>query len=212
MSYTNPHGQPQGAATRVTNLLRQIIIAEIVAINSYQNHISNSDISEINQVWHHIMVNEKSHYIIAMNLLRKYDPVQYKYLSNSQEAMPGSAIPTTDFSGTESVSNSGAGSNTNTNSSASSGSRSRKSSGSSSRPQTEIQAAKPVYDKYKILNYLREDIKGELEAVILYEDELASIQHKDVRSALQKIIDDEKHHAEHLTQVLLKHDPDPYEG
>lgn len=216
MSYTNPHGQPQGTASRVTNLLRQIIIAEVVAINGYQYHISNSDIAEINEVWHHIMLEEKSHYIIALNLLRKYDPVQYNYFNNPPEDMLGSAVPTIEYSGIEPVSNSGAGPNANSANTANSGSRSRKGSGSGSRPQPQsqpvLQPSKPVYDKSKILNYIRDDIKGELEAVILYEDELAQIQQRDVRTALQKIINDEKEHSEELTLVLLKFDPDPYQG
>ncbi|WP_461613229.1 hypothetical protein [Clostridium sp. Marseille-QA1073] len=33
MSYTNPHGQPQGVAILDTNKLREILIAEICAIN-----------------------------------------------------------------------------------------------------------------------------------------------------------------------------------
>jgi hypothetical protein len=60
MSYTNPLGQPQGMAVKITNKLRQIIIAEIIAINGYQNHISNSNMLDINEVWHHIMLDEKN--------------------------------------------------------------------------------------------------------------------------------------------------------
>jgi rubrerythrin len=57
-----------------------------------------------------------------------------------------------------------------------------------------------------------EDIKGELEAVILYEHEIASIPYHDVRQAIYSIINEEKGHAEHLTQLLLKYDLDKYNG
>ena len=66
-----------------------------------------------------------------------------------------------------------------------------------------MQIYKPSYDKQIILNNLRDDIKGELEAVILYEEELSKFTQKDIRTTLQAIIDDEKEHAEHLTEVLL---------
>lgn len=39
MSYTNPHGQPQGIAMFDTNKLREILISEIDAINGYSDHI-----------------------------------------------------------------------------------------------------------------------------------------------------------------------------
>lgn len=168
MSYTNPVGHPQGNADKITNKLRQIIIAEIIAINGYQNHILNSNMTDINEVWHHIMLDEKEHYGLALNLLRKYDPIEYKYSITPHEGISVNKSP--------------------------------------------MQLYKPSYDKQIILNNLREDIKGELEAVILYEEELKEFSNKDIRNTLQTIIDDEKEHTEHLTQVLLKYDPDPYDS
>lgn len=44
MSYTNPEGQPQGYSYYFTNLLREALIAEIIAINGYEEHIAN-------QIW-----------------------------------------------------------------------------------------------------------------------------------------------------------------
>jgi rubrerythrin len=58
-----------------------------------------------------------------------------------------------------------------------------------------------------ILNNIREDIKGELEAVILYEEELPLLPHSDIRKVLSSIIMEEKGHSEHLTRLLLKYDP-----
>lgn len=74
-----------------------------------------------------------------------------------------------------------------------------------------MQEFKPNYNKQIILNNIREDIKGELEAVILYEELLEVIPYLDVRRALYSIINDEKGHAEHLTQLLLKYDLDKYD-
>lgn len=188
MSYTHPHGQPQGAPRKVTNLLRQVMIAEIVAINGYQTHILNSDITAINEAWYHIMLEEKSHYIIVLNLLRKYDPVEYKYFTTPHEINMNPEpvqVP-------QPVQNSHSAHSNNR------------------RSSSQVQPARITYDKRVILNNVRDDIKGELEAVILYEDEIAEIQQKDIRVALQKIIDDEKEHTERLTQILLAFDPDPY--
>jgi len=81
-----------------------------------------------------------------------------------------------------------------------------------SGPTSPMQTYEPNYNKQIILNNIREDIKGELEAVILYEQQLAMIPYSDVRYALYSIINEEKGHAEHLTQLLLKYDEDAYDG
>lgn len=60
MSYTNPDGQPQGIASLDTNKLREILIAEIDAINGYADHIANSNMEEINDAWRSIMRDEKN--------------------------------------------------------------------------------------------------------------------------------------------------------
>ncbi len=59
MSYTNPYGQTQGTARKITNRLREIMIAELIAINGYQGHIANSYMKSVNEVWYHIMQDEK---------------------------------------------------------------------------------------------------------------------------------------------------------
>jgi rubrerythrin len=81
-----------------------------------------------------------------------------------------------------------------------------------SGPKTPMQTYTPNYDKQIILNNIREDIKGELEAVILYEQHIRSIPYTDIRHTLFSIINEEKGHAEHLTQLLLKYDTDKYNG
>jgi rubrerythrin len=113
------------------------------------------------------MLDEKRHYDIALNLLRKYDPAQYK----------ASLIQHEDLTNTKIL----------------------------------LQPYTPSYGKQIILNNIRDDIKGELEAVILYEEELDSFSScKDVKIALQSIINDEKEHAEHLMKILKKYENEPF--
>lgn len=168
MSYTNPNGQPQGIAILVTNKLREILIAEIDAINGYADHIANSNMEDINAAWKSIMGDEKKHYGMILLLLRKYDPAQYHAYKGHINDKLG--------------------------------------------PKTPMQTYTPDYNRQIILNNVREDIKGEFEAVILYEQEFANIPYNDIRSALFSIINEEKGHAEHLTQLLLKYDTDKYNG
>lgn len=166
MSYTNPDGQPQGIASLDTNKLREILIAEIDAINGYADHIANSNMEEINDAWSSIMRDEKKHYGMILSLLRKYGSMQYKAYQDHISDKLG--------------------------------------------PKSPMQTYKPNYDKQIILNNVREDIKGELEAVILYEQHINTIPYNDVRYTLYSVINDEKEHAEHLTQLLLKYDTDKY--
>ena len=168
MSYTNKEGQPQGIARIDTNKLREILIAEIIAINGYAKHIANSNMKEINEVWRHIIKDEKKHYGMILTLLRKYDPCEYKGYADHKDDKLGQVPP--------------------------------------------MQAYKPSFDKQIILNDIREDIKGEFEAVILYEHQIVTIPYHDIRRILYSIINDEKGHAEHLTQILLKYDKDEYDG
>lgn len=168
MSYTHPYGQPQGIALLDTNKLREILIAEIDAINGYAEHIANSNVEEINKAWKSIMGDEKKHYGMILTLLRKYDPAQFQAYKENIGRKLG--------------------------------------------PKSPMQEYIPNYDIQIILNNIREDIKGELEAVILYEQELSMLPYQDVRDALYSIINEEKGHAEHLTQLLLKYDADKYDG
>ncbi|WP_313344677.1 ferritin-like domain-containing protein [Sedimentibacter sp.] len=166
MSYTHPYGQPQGIAYLNTNKLREILIAEIDAINGYEDHIANSNMEDINAAWESIMGDEKNHYGMILTLLRKYDPAQYQAYKDHI--------------------------------------------GNKLGPKSPMQIYAPNYEKQIILNNVREDIKGEFEAVLLYEQHLATIPYSDVRYVLYTIINDEKGHAEHLTQLLLKYDTQKY--
>lgn len=167
MSYTNPNGMPQGYPNYFTNKLREAIIGEIIAINGYAEHIANSTMPVVNQVWHHIMEDEKEHYGKFLTLLLKYDPDEYQeYLSHTKDRFPN----------------------------------------------VQMQEYKPDYDKQLILNNIREDIKGELEAVILYEQIMAEMPYQDIRDTFYTIITAEKEHTEHLTKLLVSLDKDEYDG
>ena len=168
MSYTYPTGFPQGVAYPFTNKMREVLIAEIVAINGYRTHIANCNMPDINEALHKIMADEKKHYGWILALLRKYDPVEYQMYLMHKSLDTGSRSP--------------------------------------------MQSFTPQYDKQIILNNLRDDIKGELEAVILYEEEFCYFPYQDIRSTMQTIINEEKGHTEHLTELVLKYDPDPYDG
>ncbi|MCY6370022.1 ferritin family protein [Clostridium ganghwense] len=61
-----------------------------------------------------------------------------------------------------------------------------------------------------LLNFIRLDIKGELEAIILYEQHLIEIPHKDIKQTFIDVIADEKEHVEELTLVLMHYDKDKY--
>ncbi|WP_010241282.1 rubrerythrin [Clostridium arbusti] len=166
MSYTVQDGQPQGHPYFFTNKIREALIGEIIAINGYAEHIANSHMEDINDVWTRIMQDEKNHYGMLLNLLRKYDSVQYQKYNMYK--------------------------------------------GQDSGTKTVMQTYKPDYNTQIILNNIRQDIKGEFEAVILYEQHLVEFHQQDVRHVFYLIASDEKEHAEHLTQVLLKYDPDKY--
>jgi rubrerythrin len=168
MSYTTENGQPQGHAYFFTNKIREALIAEIIAINGYAEHIANSNIKDINAAWKSIMQDEKKHYGMLLTLLRKYDPVQYQEYNEHKN--------------------------------------------DESSVKSTMQTYKPEYDKQLILNNVRQDIKGEFEAVILYEQDLVEIPHQDVKEVLFSIITEEKGHVEHLTRILLKYDSDKYDS
>jgi rubrerythrin len=165
MSYTNIKGQPQGSAYSFVNKIRESLIAEINAINQYQEHIANSIMTDINKVWKSIMQDEKNHYGLFLSLIKKYDGEEYKQYLRFQ--------------------------NIDIN-------------------VTAMQEYKPEYDKEIILNNIREDIKGELEAVILYEEYIEAMPYQDAKDIFTLIINDEKEHIEILTRILLKYDPDKY--
>src|SRR3712207_1573423 len=61
-----------------------------------------------------------------------------------------------------------------------------------------------------ILKEIRDNIKGELEAVLLYESIIEEIDDKEIQNLLQRIANEEKEHTEELTQALIRLDKDPF--
>lgn len=64
--------------------------------------------------------------------------------------------------------------------------------------------------KNNILVDIREAIKGELEAIILYQSFIADLDEEKLISVIKDIIIDEKEHVEELTTVLTMLDRDGY--
>lgn len=161
MSYTNSSGQPQGIPQTIASKIREALISEIIAINGYARHIANSNMQEVNDVWKEIMEDEKKHYNMFIDLIRKYDLTEYQlFLRHKNDGY---------IKGT-------------------------------------LQEYKPDYDKQLILNNIREDIKGESEAIILYEQLANELPYQDVIEVLDFVISDEKEHTEELTALLTIHD------
>ena len=77
-------------------------------------------------------------------------------------------------------------------------------------PVTPMQPYKAEFDRQLILNNVREDAKGEFEAVILYDQLMHEAPYQDIKDIFQYVIDAEKEHVEHLTRVLLTYDTDKY--
>ncbi|WP_461205243.1 ferritin family protein [Clostridium sp. DL1XJH146] len=167
MSYTTER-QPQGIPYFFTNKIREAMIGELVAINDYSIHISHSNIKELNEIWYHIMEDEKKHFGMLMQLLRKYDPVEYeKYKEVASHV---------------------------------------KLTGKGNLSLSEYNKS----DNTKLLNNIRSDIKGELEAIILYEQHIIEIPHPDIKKVFEKIVADEKEHTEELTLAILHYDKNSY--
>lgn len=64
--------------------------------------------------------------------------------------------------------------------------------------------------EYCELRFIRDNIKGELEAIILYEQHIAEIKDETAQRVFAEIILDEKEHVEELTLALERYDKDPY--
>lgn len=166
MSYTT-NGAPQGAPISKTNLIQEAMIGELIAINEYANHIADSNNSEINTTWEHIMEDEKRHYGMLLDLLRRYDSTQMSQYLKVKEHIHAEGGRKYSLYG-------------------------------------------PQYSSHLILNNLRKDIKGELEAIILYDNNVNQINIREIRDVLYEIISDEKEHVEELTFLLQKYDMHSY--
>lgn len=75
MSYTTER-QPQGKLKTNASLLRDGLVAEVVAINDYSHFIGQTDNKEVKEIFHHIMEEEKEHYGLFLEQLRRIDREQ----------------------------------------------------------------------------------------------------------------------------------------
>ncbi|MGL5820276.1 MAG: ferritin family protein [Sarcina sp.] len=167
MSYTTKR-QPQGKPRNLANFLREAMIGELVAINDYQEHMNNCSISEVKEVFEHIMQEEKKHYGMLLELSRHLDHIQN---SAAIEAPNHVNVKCKTLNETTS-----------------------KKKGSNS----------------SLLKKIRDDIKGELEAIIAYEDIISKITDQKAIKMITEITSDEKQHVEELTYLLQKLDGDCY--
>jgi rubrerythrin len=58
----------------------------------------------------------------------------------------------------------------------------------------------------KILNNLRQDLVGELEAINQYQEHIDEIDDEEIKKVLTHIMNDEKEHVAELTKVIRKVD------
>lgn len=69
---------------------------------------------------------------------------------------------------------------------------------------------KKKFSYFSLLTKIREDIKGELEAIIAYEDIIYLVDDKEAISMIKEIVADEKEHVEELTFILQRLDGNCY--
>lgn len=169
MSYTT-NRQPQGIIKDKIAFLREGMIAEIVAINDYAHFISLTSNKEVKEIFHHIMEEEKEHYGMFLNALRKHDKEHMIFKDEVKEHVN---IPKKDEG-----------------------------------KYTDMQIAKDK--RNELLTYLRDAIKGELEAILLYEYFIINITDNNLIELISKITSDEKEHVEELTLALTILDKDCY--
>lgn len=165
MSYTIPSGNPEGIPLDEVGLLRQALIAEIIAINEYRLHIAYSPIKELNEIWCHIMNEEKTHFGLFLELIREFDPEQMEMYIKVKDTIKidNTRLPTTSL-----------------------------------MPPTTY------------LNLVREDIKGENEAILLYDNNTSKIQNTQILDVYNYVIREEKKHIELLTEAMLQYNGQSY--
>ncbi len=81
----------QEPVANYTLSIRNLMQAELESINQYERHMQQSDIPELNEIWQYIVENEKGHYGMLLELLRRFDPqqaAQYENVRNLNIIMP----------------------------------------------------------------------------------------------------------------------------
>lgn len=169
MSYTT-NKQPQGIPLDLSDILREALIAEIVAIDGYEFAIANTDNKEVVEIFHHILEDEKRHYGMFLEFLRRVDKEQMEMFKEAQEHVTLTQP------------------------------KEGKNDGKSSKYK----------EKGDLLTFIRENIKGELEAIVLYDQHEAQIKDEEGKKIFRSVIRDEKEHVEELTKAMIILDKDKY--
>lgn len=168
MSYTT-NRQPQGISKNIKTLLREGMIAEIVAINDYSYFIGNTINKELRELFHHIMEDEKRHYGLFLQALRGLDEEEKELEYEAKEHVD-----------------------------------------ISSKYKVKSDMTKDKNAKDNILEFIRDAIKGELEAIILYDSLVEMMKDEYVKNIINEITKDEKEHVEELTRALVILDMETY--
>ncbi len=166
MSYTT-NRQPEGLLKTSEVLLREGMIAELIAINDYSYFITLTENKEIKNIFFDIMGDEKKHYGMFLDALRLIDKEEFHQYEKAQESINVSG-------------------------------------------KTKYKDGIGKGNKDNLFIHIREAIKGELEAIILYEDIINCLGNEDLNNIVQKIINEEKEHVEELTRSLILLDKDSY--
>ena len=167
MSYTT-NRQPQGLSKSTESLLREGMIGEIVAINDYDYFIGATENKDVRELFHHIMEDEKRHYGMFLEALRRIDEEEEEL---QQEAKEHVVIK--------------------------------------SKLKHKTDSKKKV-SNHDVLVFIRDAIKAELEAIILYDSLTEIIEDQCINKIIKDITKDEKEHVEELTRALMILDEDTY--
>lgn len=178
MSYTNPHGFPQGnpleTKNQLANLIREMKVGELVAIKDYTMHIKQVNNMEVKKELKHIRDEEIEHFNKLNDLVLKLD-MDFKEaadeLSSEYKYKYHKALQV------------------------------------SKDEQFELMETEEDTINATMCNILA-DIKGEEEAIISYETSLETIEASDKDNKFKEFIDtikeivkDEKEHILELTEL-----------
>ncbi len=159
MSYTTLNGMPQGTPITAKGLVREALIGELIAINSYQQSLAYSDIDELNGFLLELMQDEIHHYHLLTQYLNKID---------SEQAEMFKAIQKQDFNVNFTVN----------------------------------PLAVKTKSSMDIVTQLRNNIKGELEAILSYDEIASKLREPNGKALIQAITKDEKEHVAELDALV----------
>ncbi len=158
MSYTT-EGMPQGKPVSSKGLIRDALIGELNAINSYQNTLEFSNIPRLNKFIVEIMKDEIHHYHLLTEYLNKLDKEQAEMFKEVQKK-----DYKVDFT----------------------------------LNPLEIKSPTPP----NILSQLRKNIKGELEAILSYDEIEHTLKDAEGKALIHAITKDEKEHIAELDKLV----------